>query len=195
MLNEELYVLKFIVTSPPVEHEPFEDPPGLLDVRISTIEGAGQGLFANERIPEHAIFAEYFGPVGKYNENNIGYAVRLTTPADPCNIKAQNITSPCPKCIDTVYGNKEVCKAAICNTKPCMAENNAMIVSSFDPKVIEAANLDDKILLTKRHAVHVDDPYAIFECERLFLVAICEINAGEEIFNFYGREFDTRSPT
>lgn len=171
--NEE-YKLTFILSSP-------------LKVEKSTIDNAGEGLFATEKIPQWSIFAEYYGPVGSFDSANTSYAVRLCTPATPQNDAATDILNSHGE-VNTVYGDALLCPAAKANTHTELERINAIIVSSQDPRVSAAVKSDS--FNTFRLSKHEKNPDALFRCERLFLVTIKDINPGGEIFLFYNREAD-----
>lgn len=183
-----------ILITPP--HTPFGhciDPLNLLEVRKSTIDRAGDGLFAKKHITTWSVFAEYFGPVGTFVRDETSYAVRLTRPG--VLLRRSDVTdgTTAPEGVfDTVYGDPQNCLAAKANTRlGGMEFNNAMIVSSLDQSIVAVAKDDNTFLTTDRHAVMLRNNDVVFECERLFLVAISDINAGDEIFNFYNRDADS----
>jgi hypothetical protein len=189
----EIPNLEFIVQAP------LQDMSDLLNVSKSTISGGGQGLFAIQNIKKGSVFAEYYGPVGVYNSSNVTYAVRLTETATPFNDAAkQYVKDHLNGRIDTVYGDSINCLAAKANTAISPTGNNAMIVSASDRHIVNAVKASNNSnnnydwVLEKRRATKVGDGgnNFEFECERLFLVAIDDILADGEVFNYYNRDAD-----
>jgi hypothetical protein len=126
-------------------------------------------------------------------KDETSYAVKLETPGVffPRSDVTDGTTAP-EGVFDTVYGDAQNCLAAKANTRLGGIEfNNAMIVSSLDPIIVAVAKGHNTFLTTARHAVMLRNDDVVFECERLFLVAISDINAGDEIFNFYNRDADS----
>jgi|SaaInlV_125m_DNA_1040241.scaffolds.fasta_scaffold00546_15 hypothetical protein len=167
---------------PSSPHAPCPDNPALV-VRTSGIPNAGDGLFTTVDIPEMTIIAEYYGPVATdldviASRNQSTYAGKLTTPARP--LDGLPLQGPW---ITTVLGDVDNCIATKANMRPDPAANKAVLVSAYNFYGV----LDERYL---------DERYAsrpsggrMYACDRIYVLAIHPIAAGEEIFLYYGDSY------
>lgn len=202
-------VLTALMLPPPAStpHEPCPDH-ACLEARVSTIPGAGNGLFTTQTIPANCLLAEYWGPVATDEDvtrhGASMYAASLPTPAVPLSCCDDDDSE-----LDVVVGNPSTCVLANANTvtdelresSNNVYGNNCLLVSASDQRIQNSGI--SREYLQPRHCARLlfggpvptpgDKKYA---CERLYAWSgPIPIPANTEIFLNYGSQYKDWKPT